>query len=332
MVGDLLLLSVGLVFLLGGGEALVRGATAIASATGVPHLVVGLTIVAFGTSAPELAVNVWAAWRDSGALSFGNIFGSNMANIGLVLGVAGLLRPLRIQSVIIFREIPMMMVATAAAVILSLDLIADISRNEFSRTDGLLLLLLFCVFLYYTVGDLARQRSEPGAITLSVGDELASVGLFRSVLIMLAGLGALLAGAEFTVDAALSLALAMGMPEAIIGLTLVAIGTSLPELVTAVIATLRGHIDLAVGNVVGSNIFNILLVGGITATIRPIPVPPLGFVDLAMTVLLSLLLWFMATTRRRRIVRVEAVVLISIYVGYLAWRMLTSPNALHFAN
>jgi cation:H+ antiporter len=335
MLQDLLLLALGLVFLLGGGEALVRGATSLARATGVPPLVVGLTIVAFGTSAPELAVNVFAAWRGSGSLSFGNVFGSNMANIGLVLGLSGLMRSLRIQSVVVFREIPMMMVATAAAVILSLDELLDGEPNRFGRTDGLMLLLFFCVFLYYTVGDLARQRAsqvdhlEAEAAAAFDGDGAREApSSYRSILIALAGLGALLAGAQLTVDAATNVALAVGVPDVVVGLTLVAVGTSLPELATSVIATLRGHIDIAVGNVVGSNIFNILLVAGTTASIHPIPVPDMGYADLALTVLLSAALWFVALTRNRRIVRAEAALLMSLYLVYLTWRAVTSPHLL----
>lgn len=325
MVADSFVLLAGLVFLLGGGEALVRGATAIATATGVPPLVIGLTIVAFGTSAPELAVNVFAAWQDTGGLSFGNIFGSNMANIGLILGICGLIMPLKIQSVVVFREIPMMMVATAAAVAMAIDWTSGQVSARFDRGDGLLLLLLFCVFLYYTVGDLARQRGSDEENPLVDGNEPeASASLYRSVLISLGGLGALLAGAELTVEGSLGLARAFGIPEEIIGLTLVAFGTSLPELATGVIATLRGHVDLAVGNVVGSNIFNILLVTGATSMIRPIEIPPHGFTDLGMTVILSVALWWVAMTRRRRIVRLEALMLVTIYLAYVIWRVTLS--------
>jgi cation:H+ antiporter len=326
MTRDLLLLTAGMVFLLGGGEALVRGASAVARATGVTPLVVGLTIVAFGTSAPELAVNVFAAWQDSGALSFGNIFGSNMANIGLVLGLAAFLRPLKIQNVVVFREIPMMMVATAAAVIMSIHWTGGVQPAKFDRGEGVILLLLFCVFLYYTVGDLAQQRLARNSVDLDAAGAEArgSAEIFRSVLVTMAGLGALLLGAEFTVDAALGLARAFEVPEVIIGLTLVALGTSLPELTTALIATLRGHVDLAVGNVVGSNIFNILLVAGATAVIRPIPIPRFGYVDLAVTAVLSVALWWVALTRSRKIIRTEAAVLLLIYLGYITWRFLSS--------
>ncbi len=321
MGADLFFLALGLLFLLGGGEALVRGASQIAVATGVSPLVIGLTIVAFGTSAPELAVNVIAAWRDSGSLSFGNIFGSNMANIGLILGTAGIIRSLSIQSVIVSREIPMMLVATAAATIMSFDMILGVGKDQYDRLDGLLLLLLFGVFLYYTVGDVARQWDDKGG---DLDDEIeppaTTRDYVRATLLTVGGLGALLYGAELTVDRSISLARTFEVPEVIIGLTLVALGTSLPELVTAVIATLRGHIDLAVGNIVGSNIFNILLVAGVTATIRPIEIPPRGHTDLAVTVMLSVALWWVASTRNRMIVRAEAGVLLALYLAYLIWR------------
>ncbi|MGH0038389.1 MAG: calcium/sodium antiporter [Myxococcota bacterium] len=323
MSGDLFFLILGMIFLLGGGEALVRGASQIAVATGVSPLVVGLTIVAFGTSAPELAVNTIAAWRDSGSLSFGNIFGSNMANIGLILGTAGILRALSIQSVIVSREIPMMLVATAAATIMSFDTFLGVGEDQFDRLDGLLLLLLFCVFLYYTVGDVARQwegKGSDGGLEDEFDRPAGARGVARAVLMTVGGLGALLYGAELTVDHAISLARHFEVPEVIIGLTLVALGTSLPELVTAILATLRGHIDLAVGNVVGSNIFNILLVGGVTSTLRPIAVPGHGHLDLAVTVVLSVALWWVSSTRNRVIVRAEAGVLLAIYLAYLVWR------------
>ncbi len=322
---DVVLLVVGLVFLLGGGEAMVRGASQIARATGVSPLVVGLTIVAFGTSAPELAVNVFAAVRDSGSLSFGNIFGSNMANIGLILGTAGIMKALSIRSVIVSREIPMMMVATAAAVIMSFDEVLGAGPDQYDRLDGMLLLLLFSVFLYYTVGDVARQWDSKGEPPTDEDLDIPapSGSIFRAILMTVGGLGGLLAGAELTVDAAMGLARGLGVPEVIIGLTLVALGTSLPELSTAVIATMRGHIDLAVGNVVGSNIFNILLVGGATSVIRPMQVPPRGHTDLAILVILSLVLWWVSVTRNRVIVRAEAVVLLAIYLGYVTWRTLT---------
>jgi len=327
MAADGLLLIVGLSLLLAGGEALVRGASQIAVSTGVTPLVVGLTIVAFGTSAPELAVNVLAAWRGSGTLSFGNIFGSNMANIGLILGTAGLVRALRIQTVIVSREIPMMMVATAAAFVMSLDGPLDGGGpNRFDRPDGLVLLLFFSVFLYYTVGDVARQwddkRSEVQGGEIEPSGEPRALARAGSLTVV--GLVALVGGAELTVDGSIGLARALGVSEAIIGLTLVALGTSLPELATAVIATLRGHADLAVGNVVGSNIFNILLVAGATASIRPMEVPGRGHADLAVVMLLSVALWWVSATRERVIIRAEAAVLLAIYLLYVGWRSLSA--------
>jgi cation:H+ antiporter len=314
-----LLLVVGLVLLVGGGEALVRGSTGLARSLGVSQLVIGLTVVAFGTSAPELAVNLIAAWQGRGEISFGNIIGSNMANIGLIVGCAALIRPIVIDRVVVLRELPTMLLATAAAVVMALDRWLSDSPNLYDRSDGILLLMLFGVFLYYTIFDFMNQRAN------NHGPEIGSEGLpprrlARELALLAAGLVALLAGARISVDAAVELARGLGVPEVIIGLTLLAVGTSLPELAASVVASLRGHVGLAIGNVVGSNIFNLLLVAGVTAILHPIPIPPVGGRDLLVLTVLSLVLMGVSLTRRRQIVRTEAVALLLIYFGYLVWR------------
>jgi cation:H+ antiporter len=328
MVVDFLLLAFGLTLLGGGGESLVRGASGLARSLGVPPLAIGLTVVALGTSAPELAVNVTAAWQDQTGISFGNIFGSNMANIGLIVGCAALLRPLPITSVVITREIPMMLFVTALAVFMSLDVLLGREVNQFDRADGMILLLFIGVFLWYTLRDLMRQRGSNAEIDARIDGAggPGAAAIFLNVLLAIAGMAALMAGAKVTVDAAMSVARSFGIPEVIIGLTVVAVGTSLPELATAVVATLRGQIDLAIGNVVGSNILNILLVGGATAVIRPIPVPALGYYDLAVTGFLSAVLLFFSTTSNRQILRAEGVLLLAVYLGYLTWRTLVTPQ------
>jgi cation:H+ antiporter len=299
MAIDLLLLLVGLALLLGGGEFVVRGATGLAQSLGVAPLVIGLTVVAFGTSAPEMAVNVIAAWQDKGDISFGNIIGSNMANIGLIVGCTAILRPILITGVVIAREIPMMLLATTAAIIMGFDTVLGVGPDYYDRADGLLLLMLFLVFLYYTVGDFVRQRAESDANGM-LDDTLtraASSGVPRSLAITGLGLLALIGGADITVDAAVNLARALGVSDVVIGLTVLAVGTSLPELVASVVATMRGHAELAVGNVVGSNIFNLLLVMGVTSVVRPVPVPAGGPLDLLVVALLSLILFLGSTSR-----------------------------------
>jgi len=326
---DAVWLVAGLALLLGGGEMLVRGASGLAGALGVPPLVIGLTVVAFGTSAPELAVNVTAAWRGDATLSFGNVVGSNIANIGLILALAALLKALDVRGTVISREIPMMLVATAALVVLGLDRIVA-SSETYDRADGLMLLLLFGVFLYYTIAEVfrgrgrdplatqAERRAESRAERAPMQSTVAQAGI--------AGLGlvGLVGGAELTVDGAVAIATAVGVPNAVIGLTLVAVGTSLPELATSLSAVRSGQLDLAVGNVVGSNIFNVLFILGTTAAIHSVPLPEGGLADLIAVSVFSVALLAFALSHSQRILRVEGAVLLAAYVGYTAWRVLAS--------
>jgi cation:H+ antiporter len=316
------LLIVGFVLLVGGAEALVRGGSGLARDLGVSPMVVGLTVVAFGTSAPELAVNLDASLRGQGELSFGNIVGSNIANIGLVIGTFAFLRPIPVEGTIIRREVPMMIAATLAVVVMGLTALGASAETGYGRADGILLLLLFSVFIYYTVADVFRQRgADPFVVQTGLSTPSRFWGSLRLNLAMtLVGLCALVAGAELTVHAAVGLAEAFEVPQVLIGLTLVALGTSLPELVTGVVAALRGQTDLAVGIIVGSNIFNLLFILGLSSMVRPIPVPAGGFWDLVVLTLLSPLLLFMCLSPRQQIIRREALVLLLIYVVYIGAR------------
>jgi len=323
---DFLIVITGLLLLLGGGDVLVRGAASLARRLGVAPLAVGLTVLAFGTSAPELAVNVTAALHGNMHMSFGNVFGSNMANIGLITAAAALVKPLEIKSVVVAREVPMMLLVTAMAAVLGLDSTLGGGPSSFDRGDGLALLLLFLVFIYYTVNDVLEQRrTHRNGPMLAEAAEDAGVpaehGVGLSVVLVLAGLATLVLGAQITVAGAVDLARALGISEDVIGLTLVAVGTSLPELAASVVATVRGHTDLAIGNVVGSNIFNLGLVLGTTATLREIPVPAHGADDIAVVALLSVGL-FVASSRfgGGRIVRAQALLLLFVYLGYMVFR------------
>jgi len=309
--------AVGIVILVSGGELLVKGAAALARGMGISSLVVGLTVVAFGTSAPELAVNVTAALGGKGDISFGNIVGSSIANIGLIVGATALVRPLKVHRKIILREIPMMLLAAAATLVLCLDDLLDGAGNAFTRADGCILLLFFAVFLYYTVGEALRQRGgrkqEP---------EAARPTPVRDLLLILLGLGALAAGGHLTVDGAVGLARGFGISEVLIGLTVVAIGSSLPELVTAIIASARGHADLALGNVTGSNIFNLLFVLGVTATLRPIAIPPGGRWDLLVMAVLTVTVLPLSINPDRSMGRGAGIVLLGTYAAYIVARAL----------
>ena len=330
MAWDLLQLIAGLVLLTIGGDTVVRGATGLAKAFGVSTLVIGLTVVAFGTSAPELAVNVLAAWRGEGDITFGNLMGSNMANIGLIVGVTAIVRPIVITGVVIGRELPMMLLATAAVIAMGFDsaLSAGGSIPPFpdfyTRSDGILLGMFFLVFLYYTVGDFVRGRGsdEPPEELKEIEEADDSVGLASALTLL--GLASLTFGAGWTVDGAVAVASAFGVPDVIIALTIVAVGTSLPELVASIAATMKGHPELAIGNVVGSNIFNILMVLGITSVVEPVPVPAGGHMDLVAVGAFSLFLFMVSMTNRRQIIRGEAALLLAGYFGYLAWRSLTA--------
>ena len=314
--------------LVAGGEAMVRGVSSLAARLGISTLVIGLTVVAFGTSAPELAVNVAAVQRGANGLPFGNIFGSNLANLGLIVAIAALIRPLDVQSVVMRRELPMMLLATLLASVLAMDSLFNDGIDRYAGSDGVVLLLLFTVFLYYTGRDMLAERArrtrtlrgqEPVPEEETDDSQVASTP--KSVVLMLAGFGGLVVGGALTVGGAESIARSLGVSEAIIGLTLVALGTSLPELVASVIACLRGHTDLAVGNVVGSNIFNLLAVLGITSTTGTISVPTSGIMDLIAVSALSVIFWVLTITDRGRVIRTEGVLLLVLYVSYIVLRV-----------
>jgi cation:H+ antiporter len=326
MLLSLVLVIFGLALLLLGGDILVRAASALARGFGISPLVIGLTVVAFGTSAPELSVNVLAVSQGNTDISFGNIIGSNIANIGLILGICAIIRPLAIEGSIIMREIPMMLLASAVTLIAGMDIYLRGIASEFDRSDGLILLLLFAVFLFYTIGDVLRKRERDPLlkhIEQSEQKKSSSTSLYN-VFMIVAGLALLVVGGKIAVDSAIDVAEALGVSSVIIALTVIAIGTSLPELATSGVATWRGQIDIAIGNVVGSNIFNLLLVNGICAAIRPIPVPAAGQFDLLVMFLLALLLLPLALSNNKRVTRAEGVLLLLLFVGFTGWRVSTA--------
>lgn len=328
MALSLLILVVGLGFVLVGARFLVDGASNLARAVGISDLVIGLTVVAFGTSAPELAVNLSASLDGKGDIAFGNVVGSNICNVGLILGICALIRPLTTQNIVIRREIPMMLLASVALLTVSLDkFLNDASSRTIGRSDGIILLLLFCVFLYYLIAETIDQRGKIVAERLETSDEnppqKAGRWLVKALGLTIGGLIGLLLGGHMTVIAAVDLAGAVGVPEVIVGLFLLAIGTSLPELAVSATAAFKGKTDIAIGNVVGSNIFNILFVIGISATIKPLDVPPGGMIDLFVMIAFAAVLLPIAATHGGRIIRAEAVLLLAGYLGYSVWRGLS---------
>jgi len=266
-------------------------------------------------------VNGLAAVEGTPELSFGNVIGSNIANVALILGVLALIRPLEVESSVVSREIPMMLLATAAVIVLGSDRIHG-APEAYDRSDGLILLLFFSVFLYYTLAEVLRRRTADPLFTQArqLGGPTRLQAAVPSALLTAGGLVALSGGAHLTVRGAVSLAEAFGVPSVFVGLSLVAFGTSLPEFVTCLAAARRGQVELAVGNVVGSNLFNLLFILALTAAVRPIPLPAGGHFDLGVLALVSVALLFVANTHGRRIVRMEGALLLTLYASYILRR------------
>ncbi len=329
MAIEILLLIIGIALLYFGGEWLITGATTLARKLGVAPLIVGLTVVAFGTSAPELFVNTRAALTGHGEISFGNIFGSNIANIALILGLCSIVRPIVVHKQLVRKTIPMLLAFTGLAIFMVLDPVRELEdKPGFTQMDGLILLALFACFLYLTALSTRSKKKRtllPGQIE-EVQDLVGDYSMGFCLLIIAVSLGALAGGAELTVSAAIAIARAFDISEAAIGLTVVAFGTSLPELAVGLIATRKGQADLAIGNVVGSNIFNLLLIMGVTSTISFVPLPADGLADVVVAGWLVVLLYLTALTQKR-VARTEGWVLILIYLGYTGWRFFASGTA-----
>ena len=314
----------GLLLLLGGGDALVRGAASIARNLGVPSVVVGLTVVAFGTSAPEFVIAVTGSVSGAGAVAFGNLVGASIINIALILGITALIHPLAVNPTIVTREIPMLVLAVSAAWILSLDQVLDGGNNQLARGDGLVLCLLFGVFLYYTVMALRKSRGDAFVEEAKAYGLMLRIRSFALPLgLLLLGLVGLGIGGSLLVDAAVGIAAQLGMSQALIGLTIVAIGTTFPELATSLLAARRGEADLAVGNIVGSNIFNLLLVLGVASAITPIDVPTRGPASLSLGLGAALLLLVLIYLGGLSLKRRDGFVLLLFFLGYGAWAILS---------
>ncbi|WP_276497885.1 calcium/sodium antiporter [Pontibacter litorisediminis] len=310
---DLLLLLVGFVALIFGASKLVDGASSLASRLGVPNIVIGLTIVAFGTSAPELVVNLFASINNNTEMVLGNVLGSNIFNVLGILGISALIYPLSVKNNTTWLEVPLSFLAAVAVLVTASDAFLDGSATSaISRTDGLILLLFFSIFLVYNitlaVGG-ANQEETPAE----------QYTFLKSFIFLIIGLAGLVIGGRLIVTSAVSIAQLFGMSERLIGLTIVSIGTSLPELATSVVAVRKRNVDIAIGNVVGSNIFNIFFILGISTIVTPLTVQPSSIMDISVNILAGLLLFvFIFTGRGRQLARWEGGILLALYVAYLA--------------
>ncbi len=303
---------------------MVRGASDLAEEYGVPPLVVGLTVVAFGTSAPELVVNVIGALHGETALAFGNITGSNLANIGLVLGAAAVVTPIALGGKIIRRELPLLLLATLVLFTMTLDLPLRSSAAVLDRSDAVVMLLLFGIFIYITVLDLLRQRQDPLLTTIDSLPLISHLERRTNWILVVTGIIGLAAGAQLTIDSGADLATSMGVPPVIVGMLVVAIGTSLPELVTSVFAAFKGNADLCVGNVVGSNIFNAMFVLPVSALIHPLPIPAGGSVDIFAGLVFSVALIPVFIAGKTIMSRQIGGIFLAVYAGYMLTRFYVS--------
>lgn len=303
----------GLVLLVVGAELLIRGASSLAKRLAIAEIVIGLTVVAFGTSTPEMVVNVFASSEGRNEIVFGNIIGSNIFNILLILGVSGLIYPVAVQRNTVWKDIPFSLLATLVLFFLVNDRWdATGTADILSRADGVVLLLLFTIFVVYTFGLASVEASDEFDV------RVYSWGV--SAALIVGGLLLLVAGGRLCVEGAVALARQLNLSEKFIGATVVAAGTSLPELATSALAAYRKHSDIAVGNIVGSNIFNILAILGVSAVVRPAPYPASFNADMyVLTAATLLLLLVMFTGKRHKLDRWEASLMLAGYAGYVGY-------------
>ncbi|MDX1394893.1 MAG: calcium/sodium antiporter [Gemmatimonadota bacterium] len=312
MIATTLEILAGLALLVVGGEGLVRGSSALAGQLGVSRLAIGLTVVAIGTSAPELVVSLDAVLEGAYDISVGNVVGSNIANVALILGIAALLRPARVSANVARVHVPLMTVV-------SLALVGTLASGAISRIEGVALLVGLVAYIRFTLWEARLQHLDEHELEEFASATPTAPGrVWHAAGLVVGGLGALVIGARLLVGAAVVLATAVGVSEAAIGLTVVAVGTSLPELSASVVAARRGQGDIAVGNVVGSNLFNVLGIVGVTASVRPLAPGGIGSSDLTAMLAVALLLAVFASTRLV-LGRVEGALLLCVYVGYVMW-------------
>ncbi|PIR94893.1 sodium:proton exchanger [Candidatus Falkowbacteria bacterium CG10_big_fil_rev_8_21_14_0_10_37_6] len=307
-----ILFIVGFVLLIKGADYLVEGSSSIGKRLGLTPLFIGLTIVAFGTSAPELFVNIVASFQGNAGIAVGNILGSNIANILLILGTAALITPLVVQTNTINKEIPLSFLAVVVLGVLVNDVFFDnAAHNILGRGDGFILIAFFIIFMYYAAG-MRRAESQE----MSIKEYKKSI----SWLMIAGGLAGLGLGSKWIVDGATVIAQQAGFSEALVGLSIIAIGTSLPELAASSVAAYKGKTDIAIGNVVGSNIFNIFWVLGLSSIIRPIEFSPsLNFDILMVVVATILLLIFLYIGKRQVLQRREGYLFLILYLAYIAF-------------
>ena len=313
---SILLLIIGLVFVVKGADFLVDGASSLAKKYNIPNIVIGLTIVAFGTSAPELAVSAYSAFTGSSEIAIGNVVGSNIANILLILGITAIINPLKVLKNTVQKEIPFALLSVIVLYFITNDILLDgASIDIISLSDALILLSFMAVFLVYLI-HLTKNTSDADEIPIE------DLPLWKSSFFIFIGLLGLLGGGKLFVDNAVEIATLLGMSQAVIGITIVAFGTSLPELATSVVAAMKKNSDIAVGNVVGSNIFNVFFVLGISGLVAPLPKGGITNFDITIAIVSALgLLLGSVLLVKNQLGRTEGIIFFTGYIAYIIYQL-----------
>lgn len=317
-MADILYALVGIVLVLYGADKLTDGSVGLARKFSIPEMVIGLTVVAFGTSLPEFIVSLMSSLQGSADMSIGNIIGSNLFNTLMIVGTTAAIAPIAVRKSTIYKDIPFTILASVMLIALASDHALGSSQPSdlLTRSDGIALLGFFAVFMAYTFA--IAKPSPQTTQALMENSSAPGMPMWKVILFIIGGLVGLVVGGELFVRGASSIARDLGVSDAVIGLTLVAGGTSLPELATSIVAARKGNGGIAIGNVIGSNLFNVFWILGFCSTITPMHVTGIKPLDLVMLLVSALLFWFFAKTQKT-ILRWEGLVLVAVYCGYLAW-------------
>ena len=316
----ILLLLAGFAFLVKGADLFVEGSSSIARKLKVPTIIIGLTIVAMGTSLPETAVSVTASMVQNNELAVSNVVGSNIFNLMFVIGVCSVLTPIMVQNVTLIRDIPLSFGCALLLLVLGILGIGDKTGMTLGHIDGIVFLIIFAVYIFTMVQSAMKARAAGQKVEIEGVEscETKELSYAKSILFLIVGAGAIAFGGDLTVDTASRIAIKLGMSQTLVGLTIVSIGTSLPELVTSIVAARKNEVDMAIGNAVGSNIFNILMVLGISATISPVALLRENIIDIIILMIFTVLVWLFAGTKRK-ISRKEGIIMALTYLVYCGY-------------
>ena len=317
----ILLLAVGFAFLVKGADFFVEGSSSIAKKLKVPPIIIGLTIVAMGTSLPETAVSVTASLVQNNELAVSNVVGSNIFNLMFVIGVCSILTPIMVQKATVVRDIPLSLGCALFLLVLGISGLGDKTGMTLGHADGVIFLIVFAGYIFTMVRSAMKARAAGQKVEIEGVEEcdnMKELSYGKSILFLIVGAASIAFGGDLTVDTASRIAIELGMSQTLVGLTIVSIGTSLPELVTSVVAARKNEVDMAVGNAVGSNIFNILMVLGISSAISPVALIRENIIDIVLLMVFSVMVWIFAGTRKK-IERKEGIIMVVVYLVYCAY-------------